>query len=147
MWIKRMLGFTRDWSKVCSVPRRCVSWFSGERYVTLVLLWAKDYCWHSLQASDRYGRKPVLVISLLGLTVATVLFGLSRTLWQMALFRCLGGVFAGTIVTVRAMLSENSTKHTQARAFSFFAFASNMGIFVGPLIGTSLYNYSKLTVD
>lgn len=89
----------------------------------------------------------MLVISLLGLTVATALFGLSKTLWQMALFRCLGGVFAGTIVTVRAMLSENSTKHTQARAFSFFAFASNMGIFVGPLIGTSLYNYSKLTVD
>lgn len=80
----------------------------------------------------------MLVISLLGLTVATTLFGMSQTLWQMALFRCLGGVFAGTVVTVRAMISENSTKHTQARAFSFFAFASNMGIFLGPLIGTYL---------
>jgi MFS family permease len=78
----------------------------------------------------------VLVISLLGLTVSTTLFGMSQTLWQMVLFRCLGGVFAGTVVTVRAMISENSTKHTQARAFSFFAFASNMGIFLGPLIGT-----------
>jgi MFS family permease len=84
---------------------------------------------------------------LLGLTVATILFGLSKTLWQMALFRCLGGVFAGTIVTVRAMLSENSTKHTQARAFSFFAFASNMGIFLGPLIGTCFNIHSQLTID
>jgi len=67
--------------------------------------------------------------------VATTLFGLSTSLWQMALFRCTAGVFAGTVVTVRAMLSELSTKHTQARAFSFFAFAYNLGIFIGPLIG------------
>lgn len=34
------------------------------------------------------------------------------------------------------MLSEISTRETQARAFSFFAFAGNVGIFLGPLIGT-----------
>jgi len=33
------------------------------------------------------------------------------------------------------MLSENSTANTQARAFSFFAFSGNLGIFLGPLIG------------
>jgi len=123
--------------RVGGVDKEDVGFYSGlieslfsATQMCVMILWGK--------ASDRYGRKPVLVISLLGLTVATVLFGLSKTLWQMALFRCLGGVFAGTIVTVRAMLSENSTKHTQARAFSFFAFASNMGIFVGPLIGGAL---------
>lgn len=79
----------------------------------------------------------MLVLSLLGMTVATTLFGMSQSLWQMVLFRCFAGVFGGTVVTVRAMLSEISTKHTQARAFSFFAFASNMGIFIGPLIGKS----------
>jgi hypothetical protein len=102
----------------------------------------------SIQASDRFGRKPVLVISLLGMTVASTLFGMSQKLWQMVLFRCVAGVFGGTVVTVRAMLSENSTKHTQARAFSFFAFASNMGIFIGPLIGMHpkmMYRHQKLT--
>lgn len=34
------------------------------------------------------------------------------------------------------MLSENSTLKTQARAFSLFAFAGNVGIFLGPVIGT-----------
>lgn len=53
----------------------------------------------------------------------------------MIFFRCIAGVFAGTVVTVRAMLSENSTKHTQARIFSFFAFFNNLGMFLGPLIG------------
>lgn len=37
--------------------------------------------------------------------------------------------------TIRSMLSENSTPKTQARAFSWFAFTSNCGIFLGPLIG------------
>ena len=38
--------------------------------------------------------------------------------------------------TIRSMISENSTKKTQARAFSFFAFTNNLGIFLGPLVGT-----------
>lgn len=87
------------------------------------------------KASDRYGRKPVLVLSLLGIAVATTLFGMSQSIAQMIVARCFAGVFAGTVVTLRAMFSENSTKHTQARAFSYFAFAGNLGIFLGPLLG------------
>ncbi|KAE8449021.1 hypothetical protein EG329_008609 [Mollisiaceae sp. DMI_Dod_QoI] len=90
------------------------------------------------RAADRIGRKPVLVFSLAGVSIATAIFGLSKTIWQMVMFRCCAGVFAGTIVTVRTMLSENSTPKTQARAFSFFAFAGNVGIFLGPLIGGGL---------
>jgi hypothetical protein len=33
------------------------------------------------------------------------------------------------------MIAENSTKKTQARAFSYFAFSGNLGIFIGPLLG------------
>jgi MFS family permease len=90
------------------------------------------------RAADRFGRKPVLVSSLAGVAMATSIFGLSKAIWQMILFRCLAGVFAGTIVTVRSMITENSTPRTQARAFSFFAFAGNLGIFIGPLIGGGL---------
>ncbi|KAF2878495.1 major facilitator superfamily domain-containing protein [Massariosphaeria phaeospora] len=85
--------------------------------------------------ADRFGRKPVLAFSLFGVTIATALFGMSKTIWQMILFRCIAGLFGGTLLTVRAMISENSTKKTQATAFSYFAFAGNIGIFVGPLLG------------
>ncbi|KAI9050323.1 hypothetical protein LZ554_005490 [Drepanopeziza brunnea f. sp. 'monogermtubi'] len=95
------------------------------------------------RASDRIGRKPVLVFSLGGVAAGTALFGLSRTLWQMVLFRCCAGLFAGTVVTIRAMLSENSTPRTQARAFSFFAFSGNLGILLGPLIGGALQSPAK----
>lgn len=90
------------------------------------------------EAADRIGRKPVLVFSLFGVTLATSIFGMARTIWQMILFRCLAGVFAGTIVTIRTMIAEHSTQKTQARSFSWFAFSGNLGIFLGPLLGGAL---------
>ncbi|ROW02041.1 hypothetical protein VPNG_07695 [Cytospora leucostoma] len=87
------------------------------------------------RAADRVGRKPVLVLSLVGVTIATSIFGLARTIWEMILYRSLAGVFAGTIVTLRTMLAEHSTSHTQAVAFSWFAFSGNIGLFIGPLLG------------
>jgi hypothetical protein len=76
------------------------------------------------RAADRLGRKPVLVFSLIGVTFATGLFGMATTIPQMILLRCLAGVFAGSIVTIRTMVAEHSTAKTQARAFSWFAFSS-----------------------
>lgn len=96
----------------------------------VMVLWGK--------AADTYGRKPVLVTSLIGVSVATSIFGMAKTIWQMVLFRCIAGVFAGTIVTIRTMLTEVSTPRTQALAFSWFAFSGNIGIFLGPLLGGAL---------
>ena len=111
------------------------------------------------RVADRLGRKPVLVFSLAGIAVASALFGMSATLWQMVVFRCMAGLFAGSSVTIRAMLSENCTKATQAKAFGWFMFARyyaplrfwrfvtqifanqryrNLGIFIGPAIGKYL---------
>jgi MFS family permease len=88
--------------------------------------------------ADRLGRKPVLVFSLTGITIATALFGMSQKLWVMIMFRCLAGAFAGSVVTVRTMLSEITTKETQGRAFSWYMFSRNMGILLGPVIGVSI---------
>lgn len=98
-------------------------------------------------AADRFGRKPVLVLSLAGVSFATVLFGTAKTIWEMILFRCLAGVFAGTVVTIRAMISEHSTAKTQARAFSWFGFSGNMGILFGPLIGGALADPARQYPD
>lgn len=95
------------------------------------------------KAADRFGRKPMLVFSLVGVSVFTAVFGMARTIWQMILFRCLAGLFSGTIVTIRTMLSEHSTAKTQARAFSWFAVSGNAGIFLGPLLGGVLAEPAK----
>lgn len=89
------------------------------------------------RASDRFGRKPVLVFSLTGIAIASAAFGMSRSLPQMIGARCVAGLFAGSVVTVRTMLAEHTTKETQGTAFSWFMFTRNMGILVGPIIGVS----------
>ncbi|AEO66176.1 uncharacterized protein THITE_2114086 [Thermothielavioides terrestris NRRL 8126] len=104
--------------------------------MVVMILWGK--------AADRFGRKPVLVLSLVGVSLATVLFGMAKTIWEMVLYRSLAGVFAGTVVTIRTMLAELSTSKTQARAFSWFAFASNLGILFGQLIGGALASPARL---
>lgn len=50
------------------------------------------------RAADRIGRKPILVLSLIGVAIATSIFGLSQTIWQMVLFRCCAGLFSGSVV-------------------------------------------------
>ncbi|KAK2073145.1 hypothetical protein P8C59_007446 [Phyllachora maydis] len=103
--------------------------------MAVMIFWGK--------AADRLGRKPVLVISLAGVSMAAAVFGLATTLWEMMLYRCLAGVFAGTIVTLRIMVSEHSTPKTQPRAYSWFAFTGNLGILIGPLIGGMLAEPAK----
>lgn len=55
-----------------------------------MFLWGK--------AADKYGRKPVLVVSNLAVALFTTLFGTSRTIWQMILFRSLCGTFSGSVM-------------------------------------------------
>ncbi|KAI9902419.1 hypothetical protein N3K66_001771 [Trichothecium roseum] len=105
------------------------SLFSATQMVVLIL-------WGRL--ADRVGRKPVLLASLAGMAAGPALFGLATSLWQMILFRCLAGVFSGSSLVIRTMISEHSTPGTQARAFSWFAFGGNLGIFLGPIVGGAL---------
>jgi MFS family permease len=121
---------------VGSVDQTDVGFYSGmiESLFSLtsmcvMIFWGK--------AADKWGRKPVLVFSLSGLALATTLFGMSQSIKQMIFARCFAGMFAGTVVTIRAMVSENATKHTQAQAFSYFALSGSIGIFGGQLIGKS----------
>ena len=121
------------------VPKTDVGFYSGliESIFSLTQVMVM-IPWGKLADHPRVGRKPVLVVSTIGTSVCTALFGTSKTIWQMFLFRCSAGVFAGTLVTIRTMLAENSTKQTQARVFSWFAVTGNLGIFLGPLIGGAL---------
>ena len=125
-----------------NLPKSDVGFYSGlieslfsATQMMVLLSWSR--------LADRIGRKPVLLITLFGTAVGPVLFGMSKTIWQMILFRCLAGVFSGTIVTIRTMIGEHSTQKTQARAYSWFAVSGNLGILIGPLIGGSLADPAK----
>ncbi|KAK0612137.1 major facilitator superfamily domain-containing protein [Immersiella caudata] len=95
--------------------------------MTVLIFWGR--------LADRVGRKPILLCSLVGLTIGPVLFCLATTIPEMIFFRCLAGVFSGSDLIIRTMIAENSTPKTQARAFGWFSIGGNLGIFLGPVVG------------
>ncbi|ATY64544.1 Major facilitator superfamily transporter [Cordyceps militaris] len=98
---------------------------------TFVLLF-----WGSL--ADRFGRRPVLIASLTGMAVGPALFGLSRNLWQMMVFRALTGAFSGANLIIRTMIGELCDGSTQVKAIAWYTIAGNIGIICGPVIGGAL---------
>lgn len=90
--------------------------------------------------ADRFGRKPMLVISLMGMTIGTAVFSISDSIWQMMLFRSLTGLFSGSNLIIRTMVGENCAPETRATFFAWYASAANLGIFIGPIVGGALSN-------
>ena len=83
--------------------------------------------------SDRYGRKPVLLLGPLGLSFAMLGFGLSKSFWSLVTYRCLQGVFNGNIGTsllykpllvVEPLSRSFEERHSRGEISAFF-FASS----------------------
>lgn len=95
--------------------------------------------------AEKVGRKPVLIISLVGMSIGQVLFGLSSSLWEMLLFRSLTGVFSSANLIIRTMIGEICSPETQPQAFTWYSTSGNIALFLGPLIGGVLVEQTKKT--
>ncbi|KAH9005453.1 MFS general substrate transporter [Lactarius hatsudake] len=92
--------------------------------------------WNRL--SDHVGRKPILFSSLVGATLAVLLFGLSRSFWALVLSRCLQGAMRGHSGVMKSMIAELTDETNVALGFSIPPVAWSLGTVIGPLIGGSL---------
>ncbi|KAF9534697.1 major facilitator superfamily domain-containing protein [Crepidotus variabilis] len=85
--------------------------------------------------SDRVGRKPVLVLGPLGLSLAVLGFGFSKSFWSLVAFRCLQGAFNGNIGVTKSVIAEITDSSNMAHAYAVVPFAWSTGNTIGPLIG------------
>ncbi|KIJ44207.1 hypothetical protein M422DRAFT_67512 [Sphaerobolus stellatus SS14] len=85
--------------------------------------------------SDKIGRRPVVLAGVVGIALATVVFGLSRTLISILITRCLAGALAGNVATMQAMLTEMSDASNQAFMLPAYGLCWPVGSIIGPLIG------------
>ncbi|KAH9039468.1 MFS general substrate transporter [Lactarius deliciosus] len=88
--------------------------------------------------SDHIGRKPVLLLSLIGVTVSVIMFGLSRSFWAIIISRSLHGALKGYAGVVKSMMSELTDETNVARGFSMLPMTWSLGYVIGPFIGGML---------
>ncbi|MEM1038391.1 MAG: TCR/Tet family MFS transporter [Pseudomonadota bacterium] len=85
--------------------------------------------------SDRYGRRPVLLISLGGLGIDYIILALAPNLAWLVIARILAGFFSATVSTANAYIADITPKEGRAAAFGMLGAAFGIGFTVGPLIG------------
>nr|XP_018685994.1 PREDICTED: probable peptide/nitrate transporter At3g43790 isoform X1 [Musa acuminata subsp. malaccensis] len=85
--------------------------------------------------ADRYGRKPVIVISIISVILFNTMFGLSTSYWMALVSRLLLGCFNGLLGPIRAYASEVCRKEYQALGLSLVSSTRGIGLIVGPAIG------------
>ncbi|ORZ21166.1 major facilitator superfamily domain-containing protein [Absidia repens] len=93
--------------------------------------------------SDRFGRKPVIMIGLTSTTLSMFLFGFSKSYAFAITIKFLSGLMDGNIGVIKSMIQENTmhcTQEQRARAFSFLQVTFGAGSVVGVMIGGLLYD-------
>ncbi|KAJ3514656.1 hypothetical protein NLJ89_g2251 [Agrocybe chaxingu] len=87
------------------------------------------------RASDHVGRKPVLMLGMIGTMLSMLLFGLSRTLVTLILSRAFCGVLNGNIGVMKSALGELTDTTNRAEAFALMPAVWAFGATMGPLLG------------
>ncbi|KAK5671851.1 hypothetical protein QVD99_001682 [Batrachochytrium dendrobatidis] len=98
--------------------------------------------------SDRYGRKPVLIIGLVACLVTTLGIGLSQSFWLTITFRFIAGVFGANSTVAKGMLGDISSDDA-SRSTAYALYGSIYGIsgIVGPIIGGILADPATVYPD
>jgi multidrug resistance protein len=91
--------------------------------------------------SDRFGRKPILVFSLVGTAVSFVIFGLANSVFVLFAARILDGLTGGNISVAQAMISDISPPEERAKNFGILGSAFGFGFVIGPAVGGVLSRF------
>jgi len=100
-------------------------------YATMQFLWAPVLG----ALSDRYGRRPVILVSLFGLGTDYLIQGWAPSIGWLFLGRIIAGIMGSSITTGFAYIADVSTPETRAQNYGFVGAAFGLGFTLGPLLG------------
>jgi DHA1 family tetracycline resistance protein-like MFS transporter len=92
--------------------------------------------------SDRYGRRPILVLSLAGTVVSFVMLALAGNITMLFLARIVDGLSGGNISTARAYVADITEPKDRAHAYGLIGMAFGLGFIIGPALSGVLAGYS-----
>ncbi len=96
------------------------------------------------ELSDRWGRRPVLIFSLLGTVVSFVMLAMAQSLVMLFAARIVDGLSGGNITTARAYIADITTEENRAKAFGVLGAAFGLGFIIGPGLG-GLFSHISYT--
>ncbi len=91
--------------------------------------------------SDRYGRRPIIILGLLGSAVSYVAFGLATSLTMLFAARILSGIAGANIPTAQAFIADSTPPEQRARGMGLVGAAFGLGFIFGPAIGGFLSHW------
>jgi DHA1 family tetracycline resistance protein-like MFS transporter len=92
--------------------------------------------------SDVYGRRPILIVSILGTTAGFLILGFASSLWMLFLGRVLDGLTGANFVVAQSYISDVTDSRNRARGLGLTGAAFGLGFIIGPALGGALSNIS-----
>jgi MFS family permease len=86
--------------------------------------------------SDRYGRRPALLVALSASALGYVVFGFADSLWLLLLSRIVQGAGGGTVGVIQAYVADAVEPDQRARSLGWLSAATNLGVALGPVLGS-----------
>ena len=85
--------------------------------------------------SDKHGRRPVLLLSIIGTGIGFLVLGFAKTIFMLFLGRILDGITGGNISTAQAYIADITTKENRTKGMGLIGAAFGIGFIFGPAIG------------
>ena len=86
--------------------------------------------------SDRYGRRPALMVGLAASAIAYVIFAYADSLWLLFLSRLVQGSGGGTVSVIQAYVADALKPEERAKGLGWLSAATNAGVALGPVLGS-----------
>src|SRR5579872_3569879 len=97
--------------------------------------------------SDRIGRRPVLLVSMLVFALAYLWLGFASRLWMLYAARALAGACAGNIAAAQAYIADVTTPENRARGMGMIGAAFGLGFIIGPALGGAVAGHDIAGAD
>ena len=91
--------------------------------------------------SDKFGRKPLLAVSLVGTCISFLMFAWAGSIFTLFAARILDGLTGGNVSVAQAMVSDTSTPDNRAKKFGILGSAFGFGFVIGPAVGGLLSKF------
>jgi MFS transporter, DHA1 family, tetracycline resistance protein len=86
------------------------------------------------RVSDRFGRKPILILSQMGTFIGFLVLGFAGSLWMLFLARIVDGLSGANISTAQAVISDSTNEKTRTQGLGLIGAAFGLGFVVGPIV-------------